>query len=95
LHSQILVALAEGGLFGGAFFIVFGLGLAWSLAHTVLVRPWHRLAPMTILILLLAVWNLLFSPFSGAHRVHIATACGLILLLKTDAAGPRRKDFAA
>lgn len=84
LHSQILVAMAEGGVFGGAFFLVFGLGLLWSLAYAVLVRPWRRLAPMQILILLLAFWNLLFSPFSGAHRVYIAMACGLILLLKTE-----------
>jgi hypothetical protein len=85
LHSQILVALAEGGLFGGAFFIVFGLGLAWALMHTVLVRTWHRLAPIHVLVLLLAFWNLLFSPFSGAHRVYIAMACGLVLLIRSDA----------
>lgn len=88
LHSQILVALAEGGLFGGAFFLVFGAGLVWSLAYTVMVRRWQRLTPMMILILLLAVWNLLFSPFSGAHRVYIAMACGLILLLRSEAAEP-------
>lgn len=83
LHSQILVALAEGGLFGGAFFLVFGAGLVWSLTDLVLSRTWSRIAPITILILLLAIWNLLFSPFSGAHRVYIAMACGLILLLNT------------
>jgi hypothetical protein len=93
LHSQILVALAEGGLFGGAFFFVFGAGLLWALAHTVLVARWHPVAPITILILLLAWWNLLFSPFSGAHRVYIAMACGLVLLLRTQdaAAWPRRE----
>ena len=80
LHSQILVALAEGGIFGGAFFVVFGLGLVWALIDTVLVRGWRRGAPIQLLILLLAVWNLLFSPFSGAHRVHIAMACGVVLL---------------
>ena len=85
LHSQILVALAEGGLFGGAFFVMFGAGLVWALAYTVLAAGWQRLAPISILILLLAVWNLLFSPFSGAHRVYIAMACGLILLLRTEA----------
>lgn len=83
LHSQILVALAEGGLFGGAFFLVFGAGLIWSLTDLVLNRRWSRIAPITILILLLAIWNLLFSPFSGAHRVYIAMACGLVLLLNT------------
>jgi hypothetical protein len=85
LHSQILVALAEGGLFGGAFFVMFGAGLVWALAYIVLVAGWQRLAPIMILVLLLAVWNLLFSPFSGAHRVYIAMACGLILLLRTEA----------
>ncbi|MGH7943757.1 MAG: O-antigen ligase family protein [Opitutaceae bacterium] len=93
LHSQILVALAEGGLFGGAFFIVFGAGLLWALAHTVLFARWQRCAPITILILLLAVWNLLFSPFSGAHRVYIAMACGLILRLRTG--GPRAVEAEA
>lgn len=88
LHSQILVALAEGGVFGGAFFFVFGAGLVWALGYAVLVRTWSRLGPMQILILLLATWNLLFSPFSGAHRVYIAMACGLILLLKTERQGP-------
>jgi hypothetical protein len=93
LHSQILVALAEGGLFGGAFFFVFGAGLLWALAYAVLVRPWTRLAPMQVLILLLALWNLLFSPFSGAHRVYIAMACGLILLLKTEATEATERRF--
>ena len=94
LHSQILVALAEGGVFGGAFFFVFGVGLLWALAYAVLVRPWTRLAPMQVLILLLAVWNLLFSPFSGAHRVTIAMACGLILILKAEAAEAAEHRFA-
>src|SRR5256885_8721320 len=33
LHSQLLVALAEGGLFGGAFFLVFGAGLLRAIAR--------------------------------------------------------------
>jgi hypothetical protein len=86
LHSQILVALAEGGLFGGAFFFVYGAGLFWALAYTVLVRPWRRMAPAQLLTLLLALWNLFFSPFSGAHRVYIALAVGLVLMLKVEAA---------
>jgi len=81
LHSQILVALAEGGLFGGAFFLLFGAGLLWALTHTLFVQAWHPLALLHTLVLLSALWNLLFSPFSGAHRVAIATACGLLLLL--------------
>jgi hypothetical protein len=81
LHSQLLVALAEGGLFGGAFFLLFGWNLLAALGRIVFVQPWHRLAPIATLVLLSALWNLLFSPFSGAHRMYIAAACGLILLL--------------
>lgn len=82
LHSQILVTLAEGGLFGGAFFIVYGLGLLKSLYDLIFVGRWHRLAPTITMLLLVALWNLFFSPFSGAHRVYIAAACGLMLMMR-------------
>jgi hypothetical protein len=84
LHSQILVTLAEGGIFGAAFFIVYGAGLAWALWHQVMVQPWRRVHPIRIFWLLLAAWNLAMSPFSGAHRVHIALAVGLILLVRAE-----------
>lgn len=90
LHSQLLVALAEGGLFGGAFFILFGVALLHALGRITFVSAWHRLTPIAVLVLLSALWNLLFSPFSGAHRVYIAVACGLLLLLSDwDAEAPR------
>lgn len=95
LHSQILVALAEGGLFGGTFFFLFGGGLLWALGHTLFAQPWHRLAPLHTLLLLSALWSLLFSPFSGAHRVSIALACGLILLLQTDARAGHTEEISA
>jgi hypothetical protein len=80
IHSQILVALAEGGLFGGTFFFVFGGALLWALGDAVFAEPWSRLSAVRLLVYLGAFWNLLFSPFSGAHRVYLALACGLILL---------------
>jgi hypothetical protein len=81
LHSQILVTLAEGGVFGGAFFLVYGAGLAWALWNQVMTLPWDRVRPLRVFWLLLAAWNLVMSPFSGAHRVHIALAVGVILLI--------------
>ncbi len=78
LHSQILVALAEGGLFGGAFFFVYGAGLIWTLYSIVFVHRWNRYAPFCTLILLSALWDFFCSPFSGAQRVSIAMTCGLI-----------------
>jgi hypothetical protein len=83
-HSQILVALAEGGIFGGSFFILYAGGLAYVLFQLIFVRPWDRLAPLFLFFLLTACWNLAFSPFSGAHRLGIAEACGLILLIMNE-----------
>ena len=81
IHSQILVALAEGGLFGATFFIVYGAFILWGLWFCLVDAPWHWVIPVRLFILLVAFWNLLMSPFSGPHRVEIALAVGLILLL--------------
>lgn len=81
IHSQILVALAEGGLFGATFFIVYGASILWGLWFCLVNARWHWLMPVRLFILLVAFWNLLMSPFSGPHRVEIALAVGLILLL--------------
>jgi hypothetical protein len=81
IHSQILVALAEGGLFGATFFIVYGAFILWALWFCLVEARWSWLMPIRLFILLVAFWNLLMSPFSGPHRVEIALAAGLILLL--------------
>jgi hypothetical protein len=80
-HSQILVALAEGGLFGGAFFIVYGWGLWRALRRLAFTERWSRYAPLALFFLISALWDLIFSPFSGEQRITIAEACGLILLI--------------
>jgi hypothetical protein len=84
LHSQILVTLAEGGIFGAAFFIAFGGGLLWTLWNLVMVRTWRRDFSIRVFLLLLSGWHLFMSPFSGAHRVYIALAVGLILLVQAE-----------
>lgn len=89
LHSQILVALAEGGLVGGSFFFIYGLGLLWAFWRVLVVEPWSRAQPLYAFLLLTAFWNLGFSPFSGAQRIWISVACGLVLLLK---ANPREEE---
>jgi hypothetical protein len=81
IHSQILVALAEGGLFGATFFIVYGALVLWGLWFCLVEARWSWLMPIRVFLLLVAFWNLLMSPFSGPHRVEIALAVGLILLL--------------
>ncbi len=84
LHSQILVTLAEGGIFGAAFFFAYGVGLLGALWDQVMAQPWRRELPVRVFLLILACWNLAMSPFSGAHRVYIALATGLVLLVQAE-----------
>lgn len=92
IHSQILVAIAEGGIFGGAFFFVFGAGLVVILFKLIFCRQWDRRAPLCTILLAATLWNLLLSPFSGAQRVYIAVGCGLILLLQSDSFYPHQHE---
>ena len=91
LHSQILVALAEGGILGGCFFVFYGIMLLWALWYCVIVQPWHYCSAFYVYFLLLKVWDLGMSPFSGAHRVLIAVAVGLILVLWHESAARKAK----
>jgi O-Antigen ligase len=82
IHSQILVTLAEGGIFGASFFIAFGVALAVAIYQLTFTMECGRFTGIYILILFSALFNWLMSPFSGAHRVYIAVACGLLFLLQ-------------
>ncbi len=85
VHSQILVALAEGGFFGGLFFLVYGGLLVWALSYALTSeRPQQALV---LFCLMDALWNVLMSPFSGPARVHIAAAAVLALLLWLESRG--------
>ncbi len=81
LHSQLLVTLAEGGLFGAAFFLLFSAALVWALHREIVDRAWTPLSALGQFLLSLALFNVFLSPFSGAHRVHIALAAILVLLV--------------
>ncbi len=81
LHSQLLVTLAEGGLFGASFFIPYAIGLVWALREQVIVRAWEPLSALRHFVLTLGLFNVFLSPFSGAHRVGIALAAVLVVLV--------------
>ncbi len=87
-HTQILVSIAEGGIFGGAFFIIFGALLVRALYRLTFSKLWHGHYAIISLFLVSALWNVGFSPFSGAQRVYIAAACGVLLLLEVEGKRP-------
>ena len=82
IHSQILVALAEGGILGGAFFIGYAALLAKTLGT--LMRRSVPFVALNAYIVFTGLWNLMMSPFSGAARVEIVLiACaGLLMILQ-------------
>jgi len=82
IHSQILVTLAEGGIFGAAFFWAFGAALVVTIYRLTFVMEGNQFTGLYLLILLTSLFNWFLSPFSGAHRVYIAVACALILFLQ-------------
>lgn len=79
IHSQLLVSLAEGGIFGAAFFIAYGFLLIGAIYLVAVELPFHALIPFMLFFLFSGFFNLLMSPFSGAHRVEIAITAGIIL----------------
>jgi hypothetical protein len=79
IHSQLLVALAEGGLFGGTFFFLYGLLLLWTIYAVSVERDWDRLTPILVFTLVVAFIDLCISPFSGAHRLGISVAAAAML----------------
>ncbi len=81
LHSQVLVTLAEGGLFGGTFFLAYIGCLVWALLDQIVVRAWSRATPLRLFLLTMALLHAFLSPFSGAHRVLIALAVTLLVLI--------------
>ncbi len=84
IHSQILVTLAEGGIFGSTFFVLFLGAILWALYDQIMVQAWRPTSAVRLLVLIFALTNVFASPFSGAHRVYIALAAGLILLISAE-----------
>ncbi len=85
VHSQLLTALAEGGLFGGSFFIAYGFLLMWAMAYCLRTTRPHQ--PIVLMILIEGLWNLAIAPFSGPARVQIALSAVLALMLWQQARG--------
>ena len=78
IHSQILASLAEGGIFGGMFFICYGLGILWGIWHTLGAAPWSWLLPTRLFLFVTSFWDILMTPFSGPIRLNIALVAVLV-----------------
>lgn len=91
IHSQLLVALAEGGILGGAFFLGLGALLIKTLRRLTVEAVPHR--TFVLLIVILGLWNLLMSPFSGVARVEIVLCVCACLAAILQFQGELAEDF--
>jgi len=80
IHSQLLSAMAEGGIFGATFFFFYGLALLWGIWHSLVVAPWSWLVPTRLFLFVMYFWDLLMSPFSGPVRLNIGLATVLVAM---------------
>ena len=81
IHSQILTALAEGGLLGGTFFVAYAALLLLGFWFLLTEATWCWLTPIRLSILISSLSALIMSPFSGTARLEIAMAVALSLVL--------------
>jgi hypothetical protein len=86
-HSQILQGWLEGGLLGLVFFVVLGWQLGKQLLWQAARSPHFPMTSLIVFVQLHCAWHLVFSPFSGAQRVYIPTACVMICYLAEQAYG--------
>lgn len=90
IHSQILTALAEGGIFGGIFFMALTFLIIWSLWYCLVVTSWTWQTPIRLFVLTCSLFDVVMAPFSGTHRLNISITTALTLLLLAEAR--RRKE---
>ncbi len=91
IHSQLLVALAEGGILGGFFFLILG-ALVLKTLRSVVRHPVPSRA-FILFVLLGGAWDLLMSPFSGVARVQIALLACTCLLVILQMQGELTEDY--
>ena len=81
IHSQILTALAEGGLLGGSFFFVYSILIVFGFWFLLTDATWHWLMPVRLSILISSLSGVFMNPFSGTSRLEIAMTVALVLIL--------------
>ena len=94
IHSQTLVSLAEGGIFGGSFFLFYDGFLVWAiLSRIFLTGEDGRNAPLEFYVLFSSLYATFMSPFSGIERLHIALAAVLAvnIIMRAWIAKPKKK----
>ena len=81
IHSQILTALAEGGLLGGTFFLAYTVLIILGFWFLLTEASWHWLMPIRLSILISSFCGVFMNPFSGWSRLEIGMTAALTVVL--------------
>ena len=92
IHSQILTALAEGGVFGATFFFAYGALMLWGIWFLLTDATWNWWMPIRLCILISGLWAFFMSPFSSIARVSISVTLVLILMLLKEGNAHRYRE---
>jgi hypothetical protein len=95
IHSQILTALAEGGVLGATFFFTYGALIVWGIWYLLTDATWNSLMPIRLCILISSLWGFFMSPFSGIARVWISLTLALMLILLEERNAHRYRETVA
>ena len=79
-------------MLGGSFFLVLAFLLARRLPPLVAGRPLDPLTPILLYYGFYGAWHLLMSPYSAPHRLQIALA-GLVVVIVSAELRPRARPF--
>lgn len=94
-HSQLLQVWVEGGILAAIFFLLLGFNLLRALRWLILNHASGPMTPLYAVVVLNALWNLLFTPFLGLHRIYVAFALAALSLLAWERSevGGRRRPY--
>lgn len=81
-HSQLLQSWVEGGILAAIFFLFLGYQIIVGLKQIILTRQLDYLTPLYSFLLILSLWHLIMSPYSGSHRMQIALAIAVLCSLR-------------
>ncbi|MCQ8119700.1 O-antigen ligase family protein [Methylomonas rosea] len=77
-HSQILQSWMEGGILAVQLFMFYGFQLLVALKNLITIRRLDYVYLIYGFFMLISLWHLFMSPYSGNHRVNIAIAIAII-----------------
>lgn len=94
-HSQVLNAWVEGGILAAGFFLYMLYRVLATAPWILFTRPPDFLSPLLAFFLIMAVWDVLMSPFAAGHREKIGISAAILAVWEIDRRRGRRASVAA